>query len=485
MKRLVYRAVVVAAVAVFVVVAGGCEQNAPDSQRTLADTAFQPAQRTPPGNAIGIATADDLAKIGTTGYPLTRAYKLTADIEVEDWMPLANDGKPFQGAFYGEGHAITIKSGTGGIFAQMKEATVYNLTVNVTATAEGGNIGGIAGYVERSRIEDCTAAVTLTLNGTGHNASAGGIAGFMRNWTTVINCAASGSVNLASVTTDGFMVYAGGIAGYSGTALAGSGESYCRIEKSNWNGTVTATGGYPYAGGIAGYNYTGARITRCCSEGTVKATGGNLPYAGGVAGYNSRVGKKTGTPATIDNCYSKAVVTAISSSKVALAGGIAAANAAGASISKCYSIGTVDVTVTGNGTDDIGGSTGVMTAASAGGIAGAQYVSDEGINPTIASCAALNPTIAATAIGSGAEWNICRIAGAGTDGNDTGVFTDNTASSGMTITPARATESWAKTADGKDGENTEAKPGQAVYEGMGWDFSVIWKMDTGGYPVLR
>jgi hypothetical protein len=445
---------------------------------------FLPAQRTPPANAIGIATAEDLAKIGATGYPLTRAYKLTADIEVAaDWTPLANDGKPFQGAFYGEGYAITITSGTGGLFAHMKEATVYDLTVNVTATAEGGNMGGIAGYVERSRIEGCTAIVNLTLSNGLHNASAGGIAGFIRNWTTVANCTASGSVTINSATTGGFMVYAGGIAGYSGTALAGSGESYCRIEKSRWNGAVTATGGYPYAGGIAGYNYTGARITRCYSEGTVTATGGNLPYAGGVAGYNSRVGKKTGTPATIDNCYSKATVTATSASKVALAGGIAAANAAGASISKCYSTGAVDATVTGNGTDDIGGSTGVMAAASAGGIAGAQYVSDEGVNPTIASCAALNTSISGTYIASVSAWNIYRIAGAGTDGNDTGVFTDNIAYSGMSI--SYHAESWAKTADGKDGEDSADKPGQAVYEGMGWDFVNVWQMDKGGYPVLR
>jgi hypothetical protein len=489
MKQLIYRAVVVAAIVAVAVTLGGCEQDAPDRQRTLPDSPILPAQRTPPGNAIEIATADDLAKIGTTGYPLNRAYKLTADIAVEDWTPLANgEGKPFQGAFYGESHTVTISSGTGGLFAQMKEATVYDLTVNVTAAAEGGNMGGIAGYVERSRIEGCTAVVNLTLNGTGHNASAGGIAGFMRNWTTVINCTASGYVILAGDTADGLMVYAGGIAGYSGTALAGSGESYCRIEKSSWSGTVTATSGYPYAGGVVGYNYTGARVTRCFSEGAVTATGGNLPYAGGVAGYNSRVGKKTGTPATIDNCYSKAAVNATSASKVALGGGIAGANAAGAYISKCYATGAVTVTVMANGTDDIGGSTGVMVAANGGGIAGAQYVSDEGIDPAIASCAALNSAITATSIESGAAWNVCRIAGSGTDGNDTGVFTNNIALSSMSVTPARAAESWDKTTDGTDGEDRTAPLAQTMYaDDLGWDFSGsgIWTMGSGGYPVFQ
>jgi hypothetical protein len=293
----------------------------------------------------------------------------------------------------------------------------------------------------------------------------------------------SGSVTIASNTADGFMVYAGGIVGYSGTALAGSGESYCRIEKSSWNGTVTATGGYPYAGGVVGYNYTGARVTRCFSKGSVTATGGNLPYAGGVAGYNSRVGKMTGTPATIDNCYSNATVNATSGSKVALGGGIAGANAAGTFISKCYYTGAVTVTVTGNGTDDIGGSTGVMIAANAGGIAGAQYISDGDIHPTITACAALNMSITGTYSVSGSVWNICRIADTGTDGNDTGVFTNNIAYSNMSV-PYHA-DSWDKTATGKDGADCADKPAQSVYTDMGWDFDSVWTMDTGGYPVFK
>jgi hypothetical protein len=486
MKRLIYRTAVTTVFVVFAMIAGGCDQAPPEDQIVEIDLGFIPASRTPPGDAIEISSAEDLAKIGKVqGYPLNRAYTLTNSIRVTDWTPLAQD-TPFQGAFYGNGNTITV-TGSGGLFANIKEATVYDLAVDITATATGGHIGGIANYVERSWIEGCTVHVNLTLNGTGHNASAGGIAGFIRNSTTVKDCRAYGSVTLNSGEAEGFMVYAGGIVGYSGTALAGSGESYCRIEKSRWTGndsTVTASGGYPYAGGIVGYNYTGAVVTRCFSEGSVTATGGNLPYAGGVAGYNSQVGKKTGTPATIENCYSTAAVTAASASKTALAGGIAGANGAGAFIAKCYSTGVVTAQVAGNGTDETGGSVGPMTAANAGGIAGAQYVSDGDVHPTITACAALTASITGTDSASEAAWNIYRIAGAGyPDTEDTGVFIGNIAYSAMSV-PNHA-DSWDKTANGKDGADETAKPAQSVYTGMGWDFASVWRMGTDGYPVFK
>lgn len=468
----------------------GCEQVPPDSRVVEVYLGFTPAPRTPPDDAIPIESAADLAKIGkVTGYPLNKSYRLTRSITVTGWTPLAQN-IPFQGAFYGDGRTITIQSGKGGLFSQMKEATVYDLALDITATVSGGNLGGVANYVERSWIEGCTAEVTLTLNGTGHNASAGGIAGFIRNGTTVKDCRAYGSVILNSGEADGLMVYAGGVVGYSGTALAGSNESYCRIEKSRWTGSgskVRASGGYPYAGGVVGYNYTGAVVARCWADGTVTASGGNLPYAGGVAGYNSRIGKKTGAPATIENCYSTATVRAVSASKFALGGGIAGANAAGAFITKCYATGLVSVTVSGSGADETGGTIGVMTAANAGGIAGAQYVADSFANsirnPAITACAALNSGIIGTDTGAGAVWNIFRVAGAGYPvEQDVGVFTGNIAWTEMAI-PGRIGDT-ANNANEKDGANCAAAPDQSTFENMGWDFSGVWRMD-GVYPGLR
>jgi hypothetical protein len=243
---------------------------------------------------------------------------------------------------------------------------------------------------------------------------------------------------------------------------------------------VTASGGYPYAGGVVGYNYTGAKVARCSAAGTVTATGANLPYAGGVAGYNSGyVGAAPAVRSLIEDCFSTATVQAVSSSKAALAGGVVGANAKRARVLRCYARGAVTAQVAGSGASDLGGSIGVMVAANAGGIAGAQYVEQ---NPSIEQCAALNASVTGADSATGAVWNVYRIAGAGASGNDTGLFAGNIVYSGMPVTNHAA--SFEKTAMGKDGADAIEKPGQAVYEGMGWDFGSVWKME-GGYPVLR
>jgi hypothetical protein len=182
----------------------------------------------------------------------------------------------------------------------------------------------------------------------------------------------------------------------------------------------------------------------------------------------------------IENCYSTAAVTAESSSKAALAGGIAGANAKQALISKCYARGAVTAKVAGSGGSDTGGSTGVMIAANAGGIAGAQYVEKY---PTIQYCAALNQSVGGEDSTSDAAWNVYRIAGAGFPSDqDTGRFVNNIAYSGMTIAPAHTV---ASAANGKDGADTGNKPAQSAYTGMGWDFTTVWQMNSDGYPVLR
>jgi hypothetical protein len=40
-------------------------------------------------------------------------------------------------------------------------------------------------------------------------------------------------------------------------------------------------------------------------------------------------------------------------------------------------------------------------------------------------------------------------------------------------------------AAGPDGAACAAKPAQAAYEALGWDFASVWKMDGSGYPVLQ
>jgi hypothetical protein len=439
-----------------------------------------------------------LAKIGKdSAYPLNRYYELTTDITTAtNWSPTASS---FTGAFDGKGYTITITNGTGGIFANTKNANIWNLKVagTITATSEAGTalmVGSIAGNSDWTHFTNCTSSVTITATGHGHNSSAGGIVGNIRNNSMVSSCTASGSITLTSGGTAGLMVYAGGIVGYSGTGLVGTGASGCLITKSRWTGgTVKAEGGYPYAGGIVGYNYTGAVINESYSSGTVKAEGGNLPYSGGIAGYNSGYVENSAIVSVIENCYSTATVSAESQSKSALAGGIAGANAKGALISKCYATGSVTSKVTGNSSAGNGGSLGPALAASGGGIAGAQYYAEKSIFPIIEKSAALNTTLTGADATSGAAWNIYRIAGAGDGEFNVGVWQNNIANSDMTFTLANSgTHTNDKGTNAKDGADVvadadadaNAKPAQDIYSGLGWDFTSVWKM-AGDYPTLK
>jgi hypothetical protein len=487
------KGIVFAALLGALVFCAACEQEPPDTGEGAGAPLLEPSV-TPPEDSILIGSEADLKNIGSAGYPLNGNYALTADLTLDGWTPICQTN-PFTGAFYGQNHTITITNGSGGIFAFMgvssakTRALARDLRLNITAVRTGGSIGGITGSAVRSRIENCAVEAVLTLTGTDHNAAAGGIIGTMGDHSIVSGCTASGTITLESGLDAGFMVYSGGIAGYSGTpGLAGDGESGCVIEKSRWTGSaVTAQGGYPYAGGVVGYNYTGAKVSRCSSQGAVTARGGNLPYAGGVAGYNSGYVNGKGTPSTIENCYSTAAVLADSSSKAALAGGVAGANAKGALISKCYAAGAVTARVAGSGAADFGGSIGPPAAASAGGIAGAQYYFEK--SPAIEYCAALNSSVNGEDTATGAVWNTFRVAGAGAPDNDNTTtarvyYRNNIAYSGMSV--PRHAASWNKTAAGRDGADCAAKPGQQVFKNMGWDFDGggVWTM-SGEYPALR
>ena len=470
-----------------------CEQRPPESENGPLATFTPPLPPPlPTGDPISITTEADLKAICNTASGRRGYYKLTADISVNGWTPLGTVDAPFTGAFDGNNHTITFDNAAGGLFAYTKAATVWNLKIagTITVTSETGavKVGGISGNAEWTHITGCDSSVNITAAGNEHNSSAGGIVGFMRDRSMISSCTASGNVTLNS-NKAGLMVYAGGIAGYSGTGTYGAGASGCLITGSRrTGGLVNAVGGYPYSGGVVGYNYTGAHVTQCGAAGTVRAWGANLPYAGGVAGYNSGYVSNTAIVATIENCYSTAAVNAVSTSKAALAGGIAGANAKHALISKCYATGAVTASVAGNGISNIGGSLGVKIAANAGGIAGAQYYSESTAIPNamISACAALNASITGADSAAGAEWNIYRISGEGADGDNSGTLSGNMASSAMVITINGQPSANSDIGHNRrDGATCQAKPAQSVYENLGWDFDNVWKMGSDGYPLLQ
>ncbi|MDR3300927.1 MAG: hypothetical protein LBT01_00160 [Spirochaetaceae bacterium] len=450
-----------------------CDQPTNDSGITVPqDFTPPPAPPLPTSAHIRITDEAGLRAIDTSSANRKGYYELANDITVSSWTPLGTASAPFAGALDGGNHTITITSGSGGLFAYTKEATIWNLKIAGAITASGGTIqvGGIAGNANWTHITGCVSSAAITVSASGHNSAAGGIVGFMRNNAMIRACSASGGVTLQSSGSSlALMLYAGGVAGYAGTGAAGDGSSGCLIIKSQFfplsGGAVSASGGYPYSGGIVGYNYATACVAECFSGGAVTAEGENLPYAGGIAGYNSRA-------ALITDAYSTATVNATATSKQALAGGVSGANGANGIITRCYAGGAVTATIKGDGAADAGGSLGVPTAANAGGIAGAVYYEA----PALEYCAALNSSVTAADSASGGTRNAYRIAG-----RVDGTLTNNIAHSAMLLTGGANSD---RTPNGQDGADATAQRTQSTFTALGWDFSSVWKM-AGEYPVLN
>ena len=215
----------------------------------------------------------------------TLCAKLTADIVLNDgsfdedgnwseigapynWTPIGsytNSGRVYYtGTFDGGGHTIKglyINSDDYniGLFGQVKDATIQNLTV--TGYVKGnGSVGGIVGEAYgSSEILNC---VNYS-NVTGDGSSVGGIVGKAYGSSKILNC-----VNYSNVTGDGRSV--GGIVG----------NGHITTIRSCANcGNVT--GGSDHVGGIVGYCEKGI-IENCANLGGVN---GSNNYTGGIVGY--------------------------------------------------------------------------------------------------------------------------------------------------------------------------------------------------------
>ena len=178
----------------------------------------------------------------------------------ETWTPIAysdhfdeNTTLYYTGTFDGQGHTIrgmyvSVPSGDVdkqvclGLFSAVKNAVIRNVTVTGYVAGFVGNLGGIAGCLRNSStIENCANHCTVKST-TDDNASyVGGIAGGMDTGSTIRDC-----YNTGTISQGKFLQYhsTGGIVGYS----AESAVSNC------YNvGNVAGNGGRN--GEILGLNY--------------------------------------------------------------------------------------------------------------------------------------------------------------------------------------------------------------------------------------
>jgi uncharacterized repeat protein (TIGR02543 family) len=208
-------------------------------------------------------------------------FTLTGDLDLngQEWTAIGTNARSFRGSFDGDGHVISglviNKSGTHyqGLFGYLDGAKISNLGLEDVAITGQGGVGGIAGYVFNSSIENSYS--TGTVSGDGNDV--GGIAGTV-NSGNIKNCYSTGTVSGSGTNS----LDVGGIAGqiFNGSSI------------ENCYSTGTVVSGTYYAGGIAGV-VTNSSIKYCAAlNPSVTAL---INFAGRVVGAISSGGTNTFT----------------------------------------------------------------------------------------------------------------------------------------------------------------------------------------------
>jgi hypothetical protein len=246
-----------------------------------------------------IESAEDLIGINDD---LAGIYILKNDIALSSgWVPIGDDTDRFTGLLEGGGYKISglwvdaLNNGEYvGLFGYIEDGTVKNLSVETAGKGiEGKSYAGvITGYLLGGKIENCRTAgnINITLDGS----NAGGIAGYVSADAVIKNSSSTADIRSANAR------YIGGIAGsINGSAVIEECSSAGDLRGANYIGGITGdaagsvtiinshyTGdisGTANLGGIVG-NASGTVITGSYSTGSVVGTGTAI---GGIAGSGS------------------------------------------------------------------------------------------------------------------------------------------------------------------------------------------------------
>ncbi|MDR0864388.1 MAG: hypothetical protein LBO74_05580 [Candidatus Symbiothrix sp.] len=181
----------------------------------------------------------------------------------------------------------TVVGGLVGFIGGSAAGNITNCHV-VGGTVQGaGEVGGLAGRVRNTTIENSYATVSVSPNGPTITDHFGGLVGYLGNSTFV--CAIKNSYATGDVTV------AGGVAG----GLVGSLFNSSTIENSYATGNVDAGSGGGLVGTIDDAVTNAAGITNCYATGTVK----------GVSNSGGLVGVQGSAVSTITNSFAFGKVT--------------------------------------------------------------------------------------------------------------------------------------------------------------------------------
>ena len=170
-------------------------------------------------------------------------------------------------------NAKIIANSTVGIIAgNSTNAEVSNVYVSGTLNTNGGNVGGIVGYNDNSKILN-SRAVEVHISSAGGNV--GGIVGATNNSLALVdNCTIDDSSEIISTGEDGI----GGIAGKA---------SKCKVLNSTSSATINSEA--KNTGGVVGYIEPDVTVKNCKNMGNISSKDKNTGGIAGTASANSEI----------------------------------------------------------------------------------------------------------------------------------------------------------------------------------------------------
>ncbi len=289
-----------------------------------------------------IADARDLSRIGQSPYTLPHLqdayYVLVNNIDLSkyqnSWTPIAPDSR-FKVHLDGAGYVITGLSITStkdevGLFKEIREGSVKNLTIKISegqAVKGAWSIGALVG------LSECSSYTNCQLHGTvSGNSNVGGLIGESSD-DNVVDCSFTGTVQ-------GVSNYVGGLVG---------GAFDLKMTDCYVQGAITSTNGSSVGGAVgAASASTFLRVITCVETSAEREVGGLVGYVrssdisfsastGKISGNNS-VGGLAGSlyTSSVKDAYTTASLRVPSDRPGALLAGEATAS----TLTRVYATGT-------------------------------------------------------------------------------------------------------------------------------------------------
>lgn len=168
--------------------------------------------------------------------------------------------------------AVKGKGYVGGLFGYDNLTKLENCTFAGDILNEGAYTGGLVGYSNHSgTMNNCSTSGLITANG-----SCGGLVG-KTNGISISSSHSSSEIHVTVNSTDSYSSnYVGGLLGYS--------DSQTTFEKCYFEGTLLSS--MDYTGGLMGRSSNGITMNRCYNKGAITVSG-ERKYVGGFCGYTA------------------------------------------------------------------------------------------------------------------------------------------------------------------------------------------------------